>query len=61
MFAPIFIRDIGLYFIWDIFGFGIRVILAAQNVFGSVSLSSIVCKSVQDSVFFLILQISEII
>ena len=48
MFAPIFIRDIALYFIWDVFGFGNRVILASQNVFGSISLSSIVCKIVQD-------------
>lgn len=35
-FAPIFFKDIGLFFSCGVFGFGVRVMLASQNEFGSV-------------------------
>ena len=48
IFSSIFIRDIGLLHSFPVIslsGFGIRVILASQNIWGSVSYSSIFWKN----------------
>ena len=50
IFAFIFIRDIGLYFSFllvSLSGFGIRVMVASENVFGSIPSSLIFWKSLR--------------
>ena len=50
IFASIFIKDIALQFsflVMSLSGFGIRVMVASQNVFGNVPSSSIFWKSLR--------------
>ena len=50
IFASMFISDIGLY-VTSLSGFGIRVMVATQNEFGSLSLSAIFWKSLSRTSF----------
>ena len=54
IFASMFISDIGLqfsFFVASLSGFGIRVMVATQNEFGSLSLSAIFWKSLSRTSF----------
>ena len=52
IFASMFISDLDVvFFFCDIFGFGIRVMVASYNVFGSVPPSAIFWKSLRRIVF----------